>query len=415
MVITSLDPVQPVAMLISVKKLYIMLFTSSLIPTAIAQWSQIPSPPQTGDLWCIDFFDDDIGAIGCDRGILKTYSGGVGWFQGMQASYAVYGFSFPNATVGFGAAEGGRILKTSTNGTGWTDVYTNNTPWVTFRAVVFPNFQTGFVLGSYHTIRKTSDGGITWQSRTNGTATVDYYQGHFFNTTTGVIVGEDGNISRTTIGGGSWVSVPSGTTSDLFDLHFPSASTGYAVGANGIILKTTDAGQSWTTLSSGTTTALYAVQFENDLAGYVAGKGDIVLKTLDGGATWEQEQMGIFSAEGRVNDLAFHGGRYLAVGDSGRIASHDALVGVTELDGAEQRMSIRPNPALNTITLSSIGLVPGPVQIAFINPAGQRLQVVQIMFTGADLHMDVSTLPAGLYACELRHAHGLRMAMMLKE
>lgn len=82
-----------------------------------------------------------------------------------------------------------------------------------------------------------------------------------------------------------WVEVPSGTTSDLYDVHFPSLTTGYAVGYYGTTLKTTDGGATWSALNLGTNATLEAVCFLDNQHGFVVGE-DGMRRTTDGGLNW---------------------------------------------------------------------------------------------------------------------------------
>ena len=65
---------------------------------------------------------------------------------------------------------------------------------------------------------------------------------YFTSPTTGYAVGNWGTIMKSTDGGLTWATMPSGTTEDLVALFFTSPAAGYAVGTSGTILKTEDAG-----------------------------------------------------------------------------------------------------------------------------------------------------------------------------
>jgi photosystem II stability/assembly factor-like uncharacterized protein len=115
----------------------------------------------------------------------------------------------------------------------------------------------------------------------------------FTNSNTGYAVGEYGAIIKTTDGGITWSTLSSGTPSDLISVFFPDVNTGYAVGENGAVIKTTDGGITWTTLSSGTNASLNSVFFTDNNTGYAVGDIEhfraIILKTTDGGGTWASD------------------------------------------------------------------------------------------------------------------------------
>ena len=64
----------------------------------------------------------------------------------------------------------------------------------------------------------------------------------FIDENTGFIVGEFGTILKTTNGGTTWTSISSGTGNTLYSVKFPDATTGYIAGDNGTIMKTADGG-----------------------------------------------------------------------------------------------------------------------------------------------------------------------------
>ena len=126
------------------------------------------------------------------------------------------------------------------------------------------NDTTGFTVGSFGTILKTTDGGANWVSQASG-STVWLRSVHFpMDALTGYTVGWYGTILKTTNGGANWVSQSSGTTNGLNSVHFPvDAQTGYAVGSGGVILKTTDGGTNWVS-QTGTSVWLTSVHFPVD-------------------------------------------------------------------------------------------------------------------------------------------------------
>jgi photosystem II stability/assembly factor-like uncharacterized protein len=150
--------------------------------------------------------------------------------------------------------------------------------------------ETGYAVGDYNTILKTTNGGGNWVSRPAGTTQL--YGVHFpRNVQTGYAVGYNGTILKTTNGGEAWVFLSSGTTFALYSVHFPSDDqTGYAVGEGGTVLKTTDGGVNWTNRATPASNILYSVQFPFDAStGYAVGASGIIMKTTDGGASFVEE------------------------------------------------------------------------------------------------------------------------------
>jgi len=88
-----------------------------------------------------------------------------------------------------------------------------------------------------------SQGGWFWQNPLpTGT---DLNSVKFIDATTGWAVGNFGTILRTTNGGADWTSQSSGTTEYLFGVSFTDENNGTAVGLDGTILKTTNGGSTF--------------------------------------------------------------------------------------------------------------------------------------------------------------------------
>ena len=75
---------------------------------------------------------------------------------------------------------------------------------------------------------------------------------HFTSPTTGYVTGYvvngfqvNGTLRKTTDGGMTWRVLNSGTTQPLFSVFFVDANTGWVAGDSGTILKTTNGGSAW--------------------------------------------------------------------------------------------------------------------------------------------------------------------------
>ena len=71
----------------------------------------------------------------------------------------------------------------------------------------------------------------------------------FTDASTGYSVGGYGDIIKTSDGGLTWKTVSVASGADLWSVSFPSADTGFVSGAYGTVLQTTDAGASWNDVS----------------------------------------------------------------------------------------------------------------------------------------------------------------------
>jgi photosystem II stability/assembly factor-like uncharacterized protein len=171
-----------------------------------------------------------------------------------------------------------------------------------FNGIHFIDAQTGWVVGASGTIRKTTDGGLTWQAQSSGT-TFELDDVHFVNSQTGWAVGASisssnpqAPILKTIDGGTTWISQSTPAAHRLWSVHFVNDQTGWAVGIDkdlkDMIIKTTDGGATWNVMKSETSSneTYHAVYFVDAQTGWVvgwnSGSPTVILKTTDGGTTW---------------------------------------------------------------------------------------------------------------------------------
>ena len=111
----------------------------------------------------------------------------------------------------------------------------------------------------------------------------------FIDEITGWSVGEYGTILKTTDGAESWRIIEVPWLNKLLDVYFPTAATGFVVGQNGLILKSVDGGESWIKIDIRYTNNLHRVVFRNTTQGWVIGEKGLILYTSDGGESWQQQ------------------------------------------------------------------------------------------------------------------------------
>ncbi|MFH1005001.1 MAG: YCF48-related protein [Bacteroidota bacterium] len=227
--------------------------------------------------------------------------------------YSVY---FTDANTGYAVGDYGTIRKTSDGGSTWS-AQTSGTPSsYPLLSVYFTDVNTGYVVGYNGIILKTINGGSNWSAQSSG-ITGWLSSVYFTDANTGYAVGEQGTILKTINGGSNWSAQTSGIANDLFSVYFTNTNTGYAVGEQGTILKTINGGSNWSAQTSGTTDDLYSVYFTNANTGYAVGSYGIILKTINGGSDWSAQTSG---TTGDLNSVYFVGANtgYI-VGNSGII------------------------------------------------------------------------------------------------
>jgi photosystem II stability/assembly factor-like uncharacterized protein len=144
------------------------------------------------------------------------------------------------------------------------------------------------------TVFRTSSGGDAWEGPIcidvpDRSTTSPYHfppRMYFVDQATGWIAGQGGSIVKTTDGGLTWQPQTTGTAMDLSDLYFLNEQNGWVTGDKGVLLSTTDGGVRWKQqrLEGG---ELAGVRFVTEQIGWVAVRSSgQVLSTTDGGRTW---------------------------------------------------------------------------------------------------------------------------------
>ncbi len=299
---------------------------------------------------CVNFFDENFGAIGGTTRLLLTTNAGTTWVVQNLTFFPfdqVSGIAAldTNTVIGVVNNTNGTMYKTTNRGENWL-IQSLNIPLFEFgvdavRDIVSAERYNGIIACDYGTILRTSNAGINW---TRDTTYRDYFQrsssigifwaadmidtntaylsggganvfrstnsgqnwtilnggyfdlhgSHFINANTGWCVGEEGTLQKTTNGGTNWSFYPPVTREVLREVVFPSPDTGYICGDSGVVLKTTNAGTSWFHLNTGIKALLFDVFFLDNQTGYIGG-GYIswdsigigwIRKTTDGGLSW---------------------------------------------------------------------------------------------------------------------------------
>ena len=115
----------------------------------------------------------------------------------------------------------------------------------------FQDAQTGFLIGEHYTIRRTTDGGLSWQVALptggfpNGVPILEGVYTHGAGQAT--VVGHDEYIANVNNAVSTQQAFSLPGNEMLFDIDFISAQEGFIVGGNsaGVVLKTSNGGATW--------------------------------------------------------------------------------------------------------------------------------------------------------------------------
>jgi photosystem II stability/assembly factor-like uncharacterized protein len=236
------------------------------------------------------FIDNQTGWIAggtTTRFIIKTTDQGETWNQQFMINSGLLRCVwFVSGSTGYAVGSFGTVLRTTNGGTNWdsTTVIGGN---ILLQTICFPFSTTGFVTGSNGTLFKTTNGGNNWIAL-NSNTTNNLYASYFRSVRIGWVGGTGGLIQETINGGSNWTVQNTGTTQDLYSIFFLDNANGWSVGHQGTIIRTTNGGATWTPQTSPSTASFESVTFANLLTGWIVGgsDGSVILNTTDGGNNW---------------------------------------------------------------------------------------------------------------------------------
>ena len=191
------------------------------------------------------FVNDSLGFAGGTK-LHITRDGGQTW-NGQDLGNAFSAIHFPSDSVGYfigGSDFANPLYKTTDAGQSFVTI-TNGFQSIK-ESVYFLNDDTGYMCGWYAgIIAKTTNGGETWQLLDHEGGT-QCWAVHFIDESIGYYIDNSGGthlIKKTKDGGATWNTQLLNTDVGLYGLYFIDPNTIIAVGSNGSIFKTTNGGE----------------------------------------------------------------------------------------------------------------------------------------------------------------------------
>jgi photosystem II stability/assembly factor-like uncharacterized protein len=221
--------------------------------------------------------------------------------------------SVAGATTAFAVGHWGGLFKTTDQGATWTNLSAALNPSYYPNAIAFTDESNGWIAGfDYDTgpknyIRRTHDGGITWQTAALNVPAIDLD----LIGRTGYVLTTSEPLYKTTDGGSSWIaltmSTPTGSPTSNMHMSWASADVGYVAGFDGYLAKTTDGGATWTRVRGEQSGFVYLdvkTAGPNEVWACAANSGGgaaLVISSSDGGATWTETSLaGPFTTPYRI-------------------------------------------------------------------------------------------------------------------
>ena len=258
----------------------------------------------------VECIDTNYAVVGGVKRLARTTDGGESWRIVDSSHWDYSSISFFTPTVGMAAGyEGspgswGWILSTTDGGATWKRFETDSLQGINnpgLHGIAMTDQATGYAVGAYGVMFKSTDSGSSWQSLSSGTRRwlVDVW---FTNPNSGYAVGGsfmEGSLGlrqaivQTTDGGNTWFEARVLSSEPFLErVEFADQNLGLAVGDSGTIVRTSDGGTSWWDQTSGTEKNLKGISFGNGLTALAVGDEGIVLRTTDGGIAWDSLSAG---------------------------------------------------------------------------------------------------------------------------
>jgi photosystem II stability/assembly factor-like uncharacterized protein len=267
-------------------------------------------------------------AVGSRGHVLFSDDAGKSWQQAdVPVSSDLVGVSFPNATTGWAVGHDGVVLRSTNAGTSWTrqldgvragdlmvEYYTREAKSFDakhakalldeaqrfaaqgadnpFLDAWFESETTGFVVGAFGLILRTTDGGANWEPWLHA---VDNPKSLHLYAVRGIgsdvfITGEQGLVLKLDRAAGRFRALEMPYKGTLFGV----TGTARAVivhGLRGTVLRSADAGRTWQPVETGVPVGLTGSSVGADGRIVIVSQAGHVLTSRDDGATFKQAQL----------------------------------------------------------------------------------------------------------------------------
>jgi len=280
-----------------------LLFTASLNAQLYNSWKWMHQSPQGNELrWVKMWNANTFYAIGAKGTFIKTTNRGVNWtfhhISGRMSGIPLQRANLLNAwffdpNTGIVTGTYGSIFRTTNGGVTFDSVPGNPAPVnATITGIYFINNLTGYVISGQtgYRLMKSTDGGLNWNAGF-GTAPPypNPYELYAFNENKLLVLNSLGDVCISTNGGYLWNTYISGTLVNLYKVAFTDANTGFVCGDWGRCRYTTDGGYNWINMSGvlfDRNIHFFDIKYRNG-AVYLTGNSNYLWRSSNYGATWD--------------------------------------------------------------------------------------------------------------------------------
>jgi photosystem II stability/assembly factor-like uncharacterized protein len=246
------------------------------------EWKQ-SAVPVSSDLTAVYFATDRKGwAVGHDGVILATDDGGVTWklqLDGKGANERLVQSLQGPPRAGIDAGEWTRLLDEAKR-------YKEQGADKPFLDVWFADENTGFVVGAYNLIFRTSDGGKNWEPWFDRTDNPKFFNLYSIRPAAGglYIAGEGGVVLKLDADGQRFRALELPYKGSFFGVTGTKSAV-LVFGLRGNVFRSDD-GNAWTKVDTGLPASIVGGTTTGEGAMLLADQGGRVATSADGGVTW---------------------------------------------------------------------------------------------------------------------------------
>lgn len=239
-------------------------------------------------------------AVGNGGVVRRSLDGGSTWTTPSSGTTrALWSVDMTSSLDAWAVGADGTILRSADGGATWTTVVSGTAERLL--AIDAVDQYHAWAVGDAGTVLTTSDGGATWRAVAAGAGSTSLRTVSAWTKDTVVIAGTGASIRRTSNGGMSWSGTTStpGTYDQIPAVRHASATTLYAITAYQDVWRSTDSGASWSATAqppTGGEQRAFTVLDDDVLV--VGGGYQNAVISLDGGSTWTSRTIGIDGAYG---------------------------------------------------------------------------------------------------------------------
>jgi photosystem II stability/assembly factor-like uncharacterized protein len=377
-----------------------------------AQYEWIPvTSNTTNNLWSVHFPDASNGWVAGEWATaLHSVNGGRNWSPQSVSAETHFLSVYAANTSKVYLASMDNVYTSTDGGAYWTPKFTN-TSNTYFLDLFFLNQSTGWAVGGYVTVDKTTDGGDTWNLVGNtGFSPCDFTSVHFRDASNGWGVGDCGVVASSSNGGINWNGGEFyfNTMANFKSVFFINTDIGWIVGDSGIVMKTTNGGGFWNRIETNQNYYLNSVIFIDANTGWAAGDNGLIIRTTNGGLNWTEDESHTFN---KLRCIYFiPSGLGWAVGDNGTILRYGPS-GTGYGDMTNQTVNplhIYPNPSAGHATVEFQLIETKHITLDITDATGKvvaRITSGKLDKGSYKYEFDNSDLGSGLYFCRLISDH----------